>query len=126
MINIVNKVKIQKSALKLFIVISGIGFTLYCGILCLGVRHAVAEFGGMTMGYLLIGISAWMYRLCWLSWAFIIYTYAIRCCIIVHRLGWFGPYINIAHLIALIIGVILCFFLIKNIKRYTEDLYGDC
>lgn len=126
MINIVNKIKVQKSALKLFVVLSGIGFTLYCGILCMGVRHAVAEFVAMTMGYVMIGITAWMYRLCWLSWAFIIYSYLIRCCIIVHRIGWFGVYINVAHLIAFAIGLILCYFLLKDINKYKKSLYEDC
>ncbi len=126
MINIVNKVKIQKSALKLFIVASGVGFTLYCGMLCVGVRHAVAEFVGMTLGYVLLGISTWMYRLCWLSWAFVIYTYIIRCCIIVHRLGWFGEYVDEAHLIAFVIGLVLCYCLLRNFNRYKDGLYEDC
>lgn len=119
------KLKIHQSCIKLFIIGNGIGFTLYCGVLCLGMRHALAEWLSMTAAYILLCCAAWIFRLCLLSWLFLIYTYLIRCCIIAHRLGWFGEYINLAHYIAFTIGIILTLFFFANINKYMRDEKAD-
>lgn len=114
------KFKLQKSALRIFVIGSGFGFTAYCGLLCLGMRHAIAEIVAVTGAYLFLCCAAWAHKMCPLSWAFIIYTYCIRCCIIVHRSGWFGDYINMAHYIAFAAGAVLCSLFLVNIKKYCR------
>ena len=121
-----SKFKIQQSFLKMFIIGNGIGFTLYCFVLCLGMRHALAEWLSMTAAYVLLCYSAWLFKLCLLSWLFLIYTYLIRCCIIVHRLGWFGDYINVAHNIAFLIGMLLTIYFFANINKYVKNEKADC
>lgn len=119
------KFKLQQTAVKLYVFGCGIGFTLYCGMLCLGMRHVLAEFVSMTFAHLVLFGSVWVFKLCWLAWAFAFYTYLIRCCIIVHRLGLFGEYIDLAHYVAFGIGVFLCICLFnkrnKCIKNEKQD-----
>lgn len=118
------KFKIQQGAVKVYIFLSGVLFTGYCGMLCHGMRHASAEFVGMTLAYALLFGAAWIFRLCWLSWAFLVYGYLIKCCIVAHRLGWFGKWIDLAHWIAFVTGAVLCVCLLLRLWKGNKGC-GD-
>lgn len=119
--NTYSKLKIQQNAIKIFVFCSGIGLTLYCASLCVGLRSDIAEFLILTLAYVLLGIAAWSHKLCWIAWAFIIYSYTVRCCMIVYRHGWFGEYIDYAHVLFFLIGAFLCLCFLFNIKRYKNE-----
>lgn len=119
--NTIAKIKIQKSAIKIFVAVVGVGLTAYCGFLCCGFRNDIAEFIAMTLGYLIIAGGAWVYKLCWLSWTFLTYAYVVRCCMIAQRADLFGEYLDEAHLLVFLIGVALCYLFLRNIDNYLKD-----
>lgn len=104
----------EKLALKLYIFACGIGLTAYTGLLCFGIRSPFAEWISMSAAFIILTMGAWAFRLCWIAYSFIAYCYVIRCCIILQGEGFFGVWIDIAHWIAFIVGMILCvLFVIK-------------
>lgn len=121
---IYKRFKLEQWALKLYVALSGVGMTCYCIMLCFGFRHCIAEFISLTFSYLLLCSAVWMFKLCWLSWAFLTYCFAIRVCIILYELGVFGEYIDIAHYIATGVGIALSVFFLCNSQKYLACKSG--
>jgi len=124
------KFRIEQNALRIYVFSVGIGMTIYCGLLCLGMRHFIAELMCIIGAYLLLCGGAWMFRLCWLSWAFIFYTFVVRLCILFHAEGLFDGYwhgysiLEMAHHTMFSIGFVLATFFVCNIKRYYRIMCG--
>lgn len=59
------KLKIEQTALKLYIFACGIGLTAYAGLLCFGIRTPMAEWLSMSAAFILLTMGAWAFRLCW-------------------------------------------------------------
>lgn len=114
------KFKIGEMCLKLYLALTGVVFTIYCLLLCLGMRNFIAELITVTFSFGLICSAVWMYRLCWLSWAFLFYIYAIFICIVLYHEGVWGEYVHIAHIIAFSIGAVLCTYFFANYKKYMK------
>lgn len=114
------KFKFGKLCIKLYIALTGVFFTLYCGLLVLGMRNYIAELITITMTFGLLCSALWMYRFCWLSWAFLTYIYAIFICIVLYHEGVFGEYVYIAHRIAFGIGATLSSYFIINCRKYLN------
>lgn len=121
------KMKMEQTALKLYIFACGIGLTAYAGLLCFGIRTPLAERLSMSSAFVLLTMGAWAFRLCWVAYMMIAYMYTIRCCIILQEVGFWGKWIDVAHWVAFIIGLIVCFlFIYKCIYNCYEKSKDDC
>lgn len=114
------KFKVGEICLKLYISLTGVLFTLYCGALVLGLRNFIAELITVSMTFLLLCSALWMYRLCWLSWAFLAYIYAIFICIVLYHEGVWGEYVHYAHIVAFSIGAVLSTYFFCNFHKYLK------
>lgn len=127
------KFKLEKHALRSYIFLSGILLTIYCGLLCFDIRGDIVEWLTMTLGFVLLVGGVWMYRLCRLTWVFVVYVYLVRTCMIADRLGWFGECVDYLIYGVFGIGVILCgLFVFKLVRCYeskdnsqTDAVYGQ-
>lgn len=112
----VQRMKAEQIALKMYIFVCGIGLTIYTGIICFGVRTPIAEWLSMTFGFILLTGGAWMYHLCWLSYATIAYIYMVRCFMLlggIMRLE--GIYDIVLRWSSFLIGIVLCLFILNRI-----------
>lgn len=112
--------KIQQNLLKTYVVLSGFFYATYCGLLCLGVREELSELIVLIFAFVLLCWASRSYRLCWLSKAFISYSFAVRVCIVMYVADLWGEWLDIAHYIMFGIGSILCLVFIINIKRIFQ------
>jgi len=125
------KFKIEQNALRVYVFVVGIGMTIYCGLLCLGVQHCISEILCVVGAYALLCGGAWMFRLCWLSWAFIGYTFLARLCIILRPEGFFDgewcgyPVLDIAHYVMFGIGTVLTGYFVCNFGRFMKVFKGE-
>ena len=115
------KFKLEQTAIKYYIFLTGFGLTIYCGLLCLDVRHVIAEWLSLAFAYILLAGGAWMFRLCKMSWLFLSYGFLVRTCMILHDIDYFGKYERMAHYIVFGIGFILCLIFLFNIKQYLGN-----
>lgn len=120
------KFKVGKLCLKLYIALAGVFFTFYCGLLVIGIRNFIAELITVTMTFGLLCSALWMYRMCWLSWAFLAYIYAIFICIVLYHEGVWGDYVHYAHCIAFSIGLFLSFNFVLNYRKYLNCNKCQC
>lgn len=102
------KIKNVQWALKVYVFACGVGLTVYAGLLCAGLRSPLAEWLSLTAAFGLLTIGAWAFRLCWVTYAFIAYMYAIRCAMILQTVGFWGKWLDVAHWVAFIVGLFLC------------------
>lgn len=112
------KFKVIQCVLKMYIFIVGFGLVIYMGLLCLNVRHIIADLLCMCFGMGLLLLSAWVFKLCKMSVSFILYIFLVRTCIILHRENVFGGYVDIAHYIVFGIGFTLVMIFLLNYKKY--------
>ena len=115
------KFKLEQAAIKYYIFLTGIGLTAYCGLLCLNIRHAIAEWLSLAFAYILLAGGAWMFRLCKMSWLFLSYGFLVRTCMILHDIDYFGEYEQMAHYAVFSIGLLLCAIFILNLKKYLGN-----
>ena len=120
------KFKTGKHLLRMYIIGTGLLMTIYCCLLCFGIRHFFAELICFSGAYFAICVGAWIFNLCWISWAFVFYTYAVRICILLYGIGFWDDkegllgmtLLHTAHLIAFAIGAFLTVCLCVRYRKY--------
>jgi len=124
------KFRIEQNALRIYVFSVGIGMTVYCGLLCFGVRNLIAELLCIIGAYILLLGGAWMFKLCWLSWAFIFYSFLVRLCILLYAEGFFeGTWhgysvLEMAHHTVFTVGAVLTSVFLCNIKKFYRIMFG--